>query len=39
MRRVLVSAFASMFLNLTVQAGVVRGVLLNDDGPYYSKGH
>jgi hypothetical protein len=23
-----------MLLNLTVQAGVVRGVLLNDDDPY-----
>ena len=34
MRRLLVSAFSSMLLNLTVQAGVVRGVLLNDDDPY-----
>jgi hypothetical protein len=37
MRRLLVSAFASVFLNLTVQAGVVRGVLLNDDDPYIVK--
>jgi hypothetical protein len=37
MRRLLVSAFSSMLLNLTVQAGVVRGVLLNDDDPYIVK--
>jgi len=37
MQRLLVSAFASLFLNLTVHAAVVRGVLLNDDDPYIVK--
>ena len=34
MRRLFISAFVSLILNLTVQAGVVRGVLLNDDDTY-----
>jgi hypothetical protein len=34
MLRLLLPAFVSSFLTLTVQADVVRGVLLNDDEPY-----
>jgi hypothetical protein len=37
MPRLLISAFVSLLLNLAVQAGVVRGVLLNDDDPYIVK--
>jgi hypothetical protein len=37
MQQLLISAFVSLFLNLPLQAGVVRGVLLNDDDPYIVK--
>jgi hypothetical protein len=37
MPRLLIPAFVSLFLTLAVQAGVVRGVLLNDDDPYIVK--
>ena len=37
MPRLLFPAFASLLLALTVQADVVRGVLLNDDDPYIVK--
>jgi hypothetical protein len=37
MRRLLVSVFAFLFVNFTVQADVGRGVLLNDDDPYRVK--
>ena len=34
MGRLLLSALALLFMIFTAQAGVVRGVLLNDDDPY-----
>jgi hypothetical protein len=34
MRRVLLSVIALLFINFAAHAGVVRGVLLNDDDPY-----
>jgi hypothetical protein len=34
MPQLLLPAFVSLFLTLAVQAGVVWGVLLNDDDPY-----
>jgi hypothetical protein len=37
MPRLLIPAFVSLFLTLAVQAGVIRGVLLNDDEPYIIK--
>jgi hypothetical protein len=37
MNSLLISAMASLLLNLTAQAGVIRGVLLNDDDPYIVK--
>ena len=37
MSRLFISTFVSLFLSLTAQAGVVRGVLLNDDDPYIVK--
>jgi hypothetical protein len=38
MRRILMLAFTSLFVTFTAQAGVIRGVLLNDDDPYIIKG-
>jgi hypothetical protein len=37
MQRLIILAFASLFLNLTVHAAVVRGALLNDDDAYIVK--
>ena len=37
MPQLLLPAFVSLFLTLAAQAGVVRGVLLNDDDPYIVK--
>jgi hypothetical protein len=37
MSRLFISTFVSLFLSLTAQAGVVRGVLLNDEDPYIVK--
>jgi hypothetical protein len=34
MGRLLLSALALLFTNFAAQAGVVRGILLNDDDPY-----
>jgi hypothetical protein len=34
MRRVLLSTLALLFINFAAHAGVVRGILLNDDDPY-----
>jgi hypothetical protein len=38
MRRLFIFAFAGLFVGLSVQAGVIRGILLNDDDPYFIKG-
>lgn len=37
MRRLLASAFMALSISLTAQAGVIRGVVLNDDDPYIIK--
>jgi hypothetical protein len=37
MSRLFISAFVSLCLSLTAQAGVIRGVLLNDEDPYIVK--
>jgi hypothetical protein len=34
MGRLLLSALALLSINFAAQAGVVRGILLNDDDPY-----
>ncbi len=34
MGRLLLSALALLFINFAAHAGVVRGILLNDDDPY-----
>lgn len=39
MKRLLLFTFASLFINFTAQAGVVSGVLLNDNDPYICKGY
>jgi Bacterial SH3 domain len=38
MRPLLIFAFAGPFVALSVHAGVIRGILLNDDDPYFIKG-
>ncbi len=38
MRLLLTSALMALFLTFTAHAGVVRGVLFNDDDPYIIKG-
>lgn len=38
MRRLLIFAFAVLLITFSVQAGEIRGVLLNDDDPYFVRG-
>lgn len=38
MPRLLILAFAVLFIAFSVQAGLIRGVLLNDDDPYFIRG-
>ena len=38
MRRLLIFELAVLFITFSVQAGVIRGVLLNDDDPYFISG-